>query len=57
VAYLDEQCEGNFCTAYTAPAMLCGHQFLWSDSGDAYTARRRLKIYTNVYLKDMNKTG
>jgi hypothetical protein len=37
---LDEQCEVDCCSTYTVPAMLYGHEFLWSDSGNVYIARR-----------------
>jgi hypothetical protein len=34
--------KSNFQGVYTAPAVLCGHQFLWSDSEDMCVARRTL---------------
>jgi hypothetical protein len=39
---LDEQCEGEFHSAHTVPALLCGHQTLWNDYENVYIARRTL---------------
>jgi hypothetical protein len=35
-------CEVDFHSAYTVPAMLYGREFLQSDSGNVYIARRTL---------------
>jgi hypothetical protein len=42
VPCLDEQCDGHCRSAYTVPAVLYEHEFLWSDSGKVYIARRTL---------------
>jgi hypothetical protein len=52
------QCEGDFRSAYTAPAVLYRHQFLWSNSDNVYIARRtlshhwRLKFWCEISLPD-----